>query len=935
MVVFGRHAEQIQLQQALDLAADGPTGIAIEGAPGIGKTALWLSAVADARQRGYQVISTAPGEPDAALAFAGLSDLLDATPEQLLAGLPGPQRRALEAALALTDAIDAPSDQVVLPRGVLTVLRALSAGDPLLIAIDDEQWFDRSSARVLAFALSRVRRERICVLLGRRADSDGALWPELQRGYAGGQLEHLRLGPLEDDAVHALLTAHLKRKVGRPVVRRVQEISGGNPLYALAIAREVDEQATLPDFEALPIPPTLGDAIAQRLAGLHERAADALLVAAAVSAPSLALVQSVLPEFALADLDGAVGNGIVDLGEGRVRFTHPLLASIHYSQTPPARRRELHRILAEVFVSDQEEHAHHLALSAEAPNHQIAMTLEHAAAQATRRGAPEVAAALLEQAARLTPADAEPAVHSRLIAAAEQHYASGDLPRSRSVLESLLDQLPPGATRARALLQLAKLRFDDFSIASGLAEEALRNAASQDRLGAQIELVRAELCVNAGDQRASAEHATAAVQHAERANDPGLLAQTLGFAGISAFFNGGGIQADLMERAIALEQYAEGTPSYYLPSSSLGNQLLWSDLLDQARPLLQGSLARANARSEESGRHGLTFHLAHLEWEAGNSADAQRLTDELEQITRQLGDGQAEIYLLWLQAFAAERHGDLETARQRAGDAAEAAEKVGDAFIVTFSTAILAAVDLSSGRPQEAHQRLPALREALVGDGRGFIGSLTLVLWTYDIEALIAIGRLQEAESLVDELLERAVQAANPNAIAIAHRCRALLLMAQGRLDDAVEPIESAMTEHARRPLPFELGRTLLEKGTLERRLKRKSAAKRSLEQALAILEPLQAGQWVARTRDELDRVGLRRAAGGGITPAQTRVTELVLAGMTNREIAATLYMSLRTVETHLTKIYSHHGVRSRSQLIATLATTTPARTDDAQANTG
>lgn len=935
MVVFGRQAEQIQLQQMLDLASDRPTGIAIEGVPGIGKTALWLSAIADARQRDYQVISTVPGEPDAALAFSGLCDLLDSAPEQVLAGLPEPQRRALAAALALSDTIDRPSDPLVLPRAVLTVLRALAAPAPLLIAIDDEQWLDRSSARVLAFALARVRRERICVLLGRRADSDGALWPELQRSYAGGQLERLRLGPLEDDAVHALLAAHLKRKVGRPVVRRVHEISGGNPLYALAIAREVDEQAMLPDFEALPIPPTLSDAIARRLAGLDQRAAGALLVAAAVSAPSLALVQSVLPDFALGDLDTAVGNGLVDLDQGRVRFTHPLLASIHYSQTPPARRRQLHRILAEVYVSDPEEHAHHLALGAEAPNHQIAVTLEQAAAKAARRGAPEIAAALLEQASRLTPADAEAAVHSRLIAAAEQHYASGDLSRSRSGLESLLDRLPPGPTRARALLQLAKLRFDDFSVAIDLAEQALSNAAGQDRVSAQIELVLGELHSNAGDQRAAAQHATAAIGHAERANDPGLLAQTLAFAGMMAFFNGEGVQSDLMERAIALEQHAESTPSYYLPRSSLGNQLLWSDLLDHARPLLQGSLARAIARSEESDRAGLTFHLAHLEWEAGNNDDAQRLTDELEQIILQLGDGQAEIYLLWLQAFVAHRQGDLETARRRASDAVEAAQSVGDAFIVTFSAAILAAVDLSSGNAEQAHERLPALREALVGDGRGFIGSLTLVLWTYDIEALIATNRLQEAESLVDELLERAVRAANPNAIAIAHRYRALLLAAHGRLDDALERIESAIAEHAQRPLPFELGRTLLEKGTLERRLKRKSAAKQSLEQALAILEPLQAGRWLARTRDELDRVGLRRAAGDGITPAQIRVTELVLAGMTNREIAATLYMSLRTVETHLTKIYSHHGVRSRSQLIATLASATAASTDVARADTG
>ena len=167
----------------------------------------------------------------------------------------------------------------------------------------------------------------------------------------------------------------------------------------------------------------------------------------------------------------------------------------------------------------------------------------------------------------------------------------------------------------------------------------------------------------------------------------------------------------------------------------------------------------------------------------------------------------------------------------------------------------------------------------------------------------------------------RTSASSNPHAVAVEHRSRGLLVAARGETEAAIRSMELALAEHARRTMPLELGRTLLEKGTLERRVRRKSAAKRSLEQALTVLEPLEAGILIARARDELGRVGLRRAARtGGLTPAQTRVAQFVVSGLTNREIAAMLYMSTRTVETHLTKIYRELGIRSRAQLAGAMA---------------
>ncbi|MGO9890468.1 MAG: LuxR C-terminal-related transcriptional regulator [Solirubrobacteraceae bacterium] len=207
--------------------------------------------------------------------------------------------------------------------------------------------------------------------------------------------------------------------------------------------------------------------------------------------------------------------------------------------------------------------------------------------------------------------------------------------------------------------------------------------------------------------------------------------------------------------------------------------------------------------------------------------------------------------------------------------------------------------------------------------GPWFVAWWLLPLWSSDIEALIALGRLDEAQLVVDDLLHRTSASRSPHAVAIAKRCEGLVLAARGQLASAIDALEVALAEHDRQ-------RLLLEKGSLERRAKRKTAAKHTLEQALAVLEPLGAALWSARARDELSRIGLRRPiATEGLTPAQERVAALAAGGATNREIALTLYMSARTVESHLTNVYDELGIRSRAQLAAALAARASTHTAD------
>jgi class 3 adenylate cyclase len=917
-MVFGREEERARLEELLDCGRSSLSGLALEGAPGIGKTTLWRAAVAHARQRGFRVIATAPAEPDAALAFAGLGDLFDDLPADVWGALPEPQRQALEAALYVGSSTSGPGDPQALSRATLSVLRNLTADGPLVVAIDDEQWLDPSSARVVGFALCRLRDERVCVLLARRPESDGALWPQLARGFGAEGMVAMPLRPIGMESIHQLINQRLGIRTSPPMLREIYEVSGGNPLYALALAREVESGNGAVGARELALPKTLADTLARRLEGLDPGAADLLLIVAAASNPTLSLIQALASEFRLSALEDAQRDGVVEITGDRLRFSHPLLASTLYSRSPVARRREIHRLLANV-VDDDEQRAHHLALGTEAPDRRTAVAIEQAAARAARRGAPEAAAQLLEHAARLTPADALKAKRSRTIAAAQHHRAAGDLGRARSLLSAVLAEVPEGPLRARALKQEGMLRSDNFEVAYRLLEEALANAADHDRIGAEIEVLLAQNCANRGEHAAALGHSRAAVQRAERAGDPHLLAHALAEHGVFAFFAGLGVQQEALARAIELAEDDEETPTYYWPSTSLGCQLFWSDQLDAGRPLLERSLRRAVQRGEEDGRQAILFHLAHLEWEAGHCDAAQRLTAETREASRQIDDAQTDSYVLWLDAFVAARRGGLDLARARAGEAIELAGRIGDHFVASFSRAILAAVELWSGRPEVAHEQLPPLRETYRAT---FMGALTLPFWSCDIEGLVAVHQLDEAEEVLKELFALAQRAENPNALAVAHRCRGLVLGARGHVPSAIDELDKALEEHGRRPLPLEVGRTLLEKGTLERRAKRKSAAKRTLEAALATLEPLEAAFWIARARDEQARIGLRKAvAADGLTPAQLRVAELVASGMTNSEVAGKLYMSLRTVESHLTKVYRELGIRSRAQLAAKLAT--------------
>jgi DNA-binding CsgD family transcriptional regulator len=907
------------LERLLDTVESGPVACILEGTPGIGKTTLWREAVESAHRRGYQVLETAPSEPEAVLAFSALGDLFERISEEIIDALPEVQAHALRAALSAGEVSDSARDHQALPRAILDLLRHLSAAGPVLIAIDDEQWLDPASARVLAFALCRLRDERIVVLLARRSEAGDALSTELGRRFRGRGLERICVEPLPIGTIKLLLEARLDRSISVPVLRRIHQGAGGNPLWALAIALELEARRSAGDRAAdLPIPRTLSDALELRLRHLDPRAHAAMLAIAALSHPTLAMVQAAIPEFALSDLESAERAGVIEISAGRLRFTHPLLASTHYANTPVSKRRDLHRLLATV-IEDEEERAQHVALGAEAPDRDLADSLEKAAGVAARRGATESAARLLEDAARLTPIDQAHVQSARLVAAAEYLFHSGDVLRARYMLEEVMPHLASGPLRARVGLQLAEIRSGEPMLGVELLEAALEDAGEDDRWRTKIELELTAGTSILGRLQEARAHAESAVRTAERLGDPDLLATALGDLLLTIVIIGEPLPHDLLARLSTIEDFTT-TTTYHQPATKIGMALHWAGDHEGARPALERAAQRALSRSEEWDRLGVLLTLAQLELEMGNVALAEQHRHMAGEALGEFSEGH-----LWLLSFDVTRalqRGELGVARAKAEHGLALMDQTGAIWLGSRLIPLLAAVEVHCGEPEAGHARLASLREWLDRSGFGPAGSARAIVWSQDVEALIALGRLGEAEDVLAELRSRAHICESDPLRAMAARCEGLLLAARGDLVAAIDAMDTALAAHLRRPRPFEHGRTLLEKGSIERRVRRKAAAKQTLEQALGILEPLEAEIWVARARDELSRIGLRRArATEGLTPAQARVAELVLAGSTSAEIARELHMSLRTVESHLSRIYREHGVTSRSQLAAAFAT--------------
>jgi DNA-binding CsgD family transcriptional regulator len=914
--IVGRQSELTALDAFLERIPEGPQGLFFEGEAGIGKTRIWREGLERARARGLRVLASRPGGAEVQLAFAGIADLLQAVLDDTLAELPPPQRRALAIALLLEDAEGVPPDDRAVAAAFLAALRAVAAAGPVLVALDDVQWLDSASMLTLEFALRRLEDEPVGVLGTVRLSPEVPQPVELIRSLPHERLSRLPLGPLTVGALYELIGSRLGSQPSRATLLRLHETSGGNPLYALELARALLAAGHEPKpGDPLPVPADLRELVLERLRRLPSRAQEALLVASALNPPTLTLVQAAAGDAAAEDLAEAVGAGVVELDGDTIHFTHPLLASIHYANAPPRKRLELHKRLA-AAVGDPEERARHLALAAEGPDEDVAQTLEEAATRARNRGALVAAAELMDKALMRTPSSLPVALRRRRLATAEAHYAAGDRDRALSPLEDELSQTTAGPERAEVLWSIGKIKFEgeDTRVGVEYFQRALEEAGDDDLLRARIFESLSFPVVKQQGFRAGRKYARQAVELAERLGDKPTLARSLAQLGYLEFMCDGGLETDLFERAVALEDELDGLELDYGPTARYARVLYDGGFYDRARPLLELLCERGRASGDAAVNMPL-FLLASIELETGEWANAEAHARESYDVAVQTGREAAEPRGLYTLARLEACRGDLELARKHAEQALVMTE--GRGWNSGGPCGALGVLELTLENYEGAYEVvLPAI-ETYRKLGVAIVGQILDAA-----EALAGMGRPAEGRELLEEAVENAgAMMRLPWPTAAAARARGLLAEAEGDLERAEDELERAVAIGGEVGWPLELGRSLLALGTVQRRARKKQAARRTLEQALDLFDGLGARPWAARARRELGRIGGRKTPQVGLSTTESEIVELVAAGRSNKEVARALHLSPKTVEWNLSKVYRKLGVHSRTELAATQGT--------------
>ena len=904
--IVGRDEELACVAAFVDEVPDGPIALVLEGEAGIGKSTLWLAGVEHARTRGLRVLSSRPAEAERSLAHAGLGDLLENVLDDVLPALTAPRRRALEVAMLRDETSGDPVDHRALAVAVRDVLQLLSEDQPVLVAVDDVQWLDASSSSALAFALRRLASNRVLLLLARRL-VDGAQPSGLDQALGGERARRVPVGPLSVGALHQLLRDRFDRPFARQTLLRIHEQSGGNPFFALELARVLDPD--IDPAQPLPVPETLEELLRARIAGLPAATREALALASALGTSSESLLKRA--GVAAAALDPASAAHVIERADGMIRFTHPLLSSVLYRDLGEE-RRSVHGRIAEI-VEDPLLRARHLALSRDVADADVAGVLDDAAKLAADRGASAVAAELGEQAVRLTPLKRDGERRRRSLAAARAHHAAGEWTRARAIASELLAEEEIGPIRAEALVLLAELEGVDRSAA--LLEEALREAASRPALRSVVH------CRLAWATRFKTEfdHAGAALELADELDDDMLRARARAVQAILGWFTGDAeAPEDLPARAHDFPSAVGGEQLVQEATLAVVNTLAPSSKRAEARTLFEREHQEWRERDEPRSARAL-WGLAWVEFWAGRWELAATHAAHAHEISLQYGLEVPQDHLPI--AVIAVHRGQIELAREHSERALELAEQQ-FALHPPQHMAVLGLVAFWSGDRSAAAEWLGKADRRATELGWG---EPSVRWWSADhAELLLELDRLDDAARIVAVWEADATRVSREWALAHVTRCRGLLAAARGDIEHALALLAQAVAEHEAVGDPFGRARALLALGTVRRRDRQKRPARDAIEAAHDAFETIGAACWAAKARGELGRIGGRTRA-EGLTAAEHRVAALVADGRTNREIAAALFLGERTVASHLTHIYAKLGVRSRTELARRLHTDEPA----------
>ena len=903
-------------------ADDGPGVLVVEGEAGIGKTTLWTAACDAASQRGHRVATARPSEAESVLAYAAVADLLDGVGDDVIDALPDLQRLAVNRVLLRADGDGPATDQRVVCAAVVAVLEALSHDGPVLVAVDDVQWLDSSSKAVVAFVARRLT-GRIRILFTERcAPQHGTTTAWLRFGGLD-DVAVVRLGPVTLGALHGLIRRKLDRSFSRASIVRIAEVSGGNPFYALELAREMDGAA--PPSNA-GLPGTLAELVRLRLGRLDADVRRVLLAVASVATPTVDLIARVSDSSTarvVELLEGVETDGVVTIEGNRVRFTHPLLARGIYVDASPSNRRAMHRALADLEIQPELK-ARHLALAATTVDDATLATLDAAADTARTRGAPAAAAELLELAIGLGGDKAW-----RRLRAAGDHFQAGDTTRARVLLEEVVEELRPGMLRAIALNLLGAIYIFDnrYAEALQLLTTAVDEAADAPALVVQA-LMSLSWTQGLGsfDSGVSEEELVEAVQNNARravevAEDPGVApsvrSQALAMWAHTRFMHGEGIDQVTIDRALDLEDDTDDVAIPFKASAVNALLLAWTGRLDDAAERMHAVRAHYEERGSDRSMMAVESYSALIEMWRGNLYAASDYADEAVARAQQLGGERVDIIPLSVRSVVAAQLGRETDARADATTALDSALACGAIRMANWPRMTLCFLEVSLGN----HEAAVAAVAPLLAGLRSVPGTELMLSWYLPdaAEALIAVGRLEEADEIVDVLERNGRRVDRPWMLATAARCRAMALAARGDVAAAETAVQEALEWHTRLPMPFELARTQLLLGQLQRRRRLRDAALAMLREASSSFEQMGATLWVARAAGELARVKGRPSDGGLLTPSEQRVADLAATGLTNREIATTLFISPKTVEKNLGQVYQKLGIKNRAALASHL----------------
>ncbi|MEW2519234.1 AAA family ATPase [Actinacidiphila alni] len=919
------HGRAALLTAARSALAAG-TGVHLTGPAGIGRSTL-LAALADEQAAaGRRVLRCAPSPDEHHLPHLGLIDLLSAVPSSApaFAGLPPPERSALLAALhrpepdaGAANPRAADGDPLALPLAVLRLLTALCDDGPVVLVVDDVDQLDAGTAALLAFALRRADGRP---LLTATAARTGAGAGAGRGAWATGGAVILDVPVMGERELAELVGPLLGDE--RSAVARVHAESGGNPYVALELARAAGEPG---------VPAGLRDVLLGRVAALTAGPWMTLLAASAAERPTPRLLRRAGRDEAAADLAEAARLGLVEPvpdDGGAVRFVPPLLARVVYDDADPATRRRVHSALA-AAAGDPVERAHHLASLTPGWDADVAAELSAAAGAARRRGAPAVAARLGRLAADRTPPDDPAAETDRRLTAAEDAVAAGDYPLARRIAHEVLHESLTGsgrpADRVRAWIVIVDSCGQAMAEVADVFPQALEDARDDPRLLAQLHhRMSWRAWMVEGTAVKARTHAARSAVLAASAGDRRTELAALSQQAAVEFYLGLPEAERTLAAALAAPQDPRVLFDHNGPVFLKHRRHLLHDRLDDARTELRALIYTVRQRGSAESLCQCLSGLAQVEILRGRCERALDLARQSLRVAEQAGLSQGPAW--YAVALAEAAGGRTDVALAAADRARRHSEDDDDQLFLPRALHAEGHVRLLRGETTAAVHALQRARLLETGQGQG---DPAMRRWQADLaEALVRAGATDEAADLVAATRAQAARLGRRGMLAVLDRAAALVTEARGDLGTAVGQLDAAVGRLAELPYPLEEGRARLALGRLHARRGDPRAARTALGAAARIFRTARAHPWLALADAEADRVERPDgpyAAGRPRDPAAPRLTALsdterriaalAARGASNREIAAALVISVKTVEAALTRAYRKLSVRSRVDL--------------------